>query len=46
MNIHEAPNVGQQMPILDDLALLVARVGSNGASVAECGEHAKPGEAK
>ena len=38
MDIHEDQNVGHQMPILDDLALLVARVGSNGASVAECDE--------
>ena len=30
MDIHEDQNVGHQMPILDDLALLVARVGSNG----------------
>ena len=35
MNVHEYQNVGHQMPIFDDLALLVARVGSNGAPVAE-----------
>jgi hypothetical protein len=38
MDIHEDQNVGHQMPILDDLALLVARVGSNGALIAEGNE--------
>ena len=35
MDIHEDQNVGHQMPILDDLALLVARVGSNDSPIAE-----------
>jgi hypothetical protein len=38
MDIHEDQNVGHQVPVLDDLALLVARVGGNGALVAECDE--------
>ena len=35
MDIHENQNVGHQMPVLDDLALLITRVGGNGAPVAE-----------
>ena len=35
MDIHEDQNIGHQMPIFDDLALFIARVGSNGAPVAE-----------
>ena len=35
MDIHENQNVGHQMPVLDDLALLVARVGGNGAPIPE-----------
>ena len=42
MDIHEDQNVGHQMPILDDLALLVSRIGGNGAPVAECDELNKP----
>lgn len=38
MDVHEDQNVGHQMPILDDLALLVARVGGNSALIAECNE--------
>jgi hypothetical protein len=38
MDIHENQNVGHQMPILDDLALLVARIGCNDALIAECDE--------
>ena len=38
MDIHEDQNVGHQMPVLDDLALLVARVRGNGAPIAECDE--------
>ena len=35
IDIHEDQNVGYQMAIFDDLALLVARVGSNGALISE-----------
>jgi len=35
MDVHEDQNIGYQMAIFDDLALLVARVGGNGALIAE-----------
>ena len=38
MDIHKDQNVGHQMPILDDLALLIARIGGNDTPVAECDE--------
>ncbi len=38
MDIHEDQNVGYQMAIFDDFPLLVARVGGNGALIAEGNE--------
>jgi hypothetical protein len=38
MDVHEDQNVGYQMSIFDDLALLIARVGGNGALIAKGNE--------